>query len=177
MNIDLGAPIRQDQLATLVGLSEARVSQLMTDGALPAGATGLQWLHAYCARLREQAAGRASSGGLDLAQERAALAREQRAHYAIKNAVALGEYAPISLLSDVLSFASQAVVDRLEALTAHLKRAAPDMDEATRQVLGQTIANCRNEWVRSTSELTAARLAELAGDEDESGAEAMEPAA
>ena len=161
MQIDLSAPIRQAQLAQLVGLSEARVSQLLADGSLPAGGTGIEWLLAYCARLREQAAGRSSTGPLDLAQERAALAREQRSSYAIKNAVALGEYASISLLADVLSFASQAVVDRLEALPAHLKRAAPDMDELTRRALEQTISSCRNEWVRSTADLTAAKLADL----------------
>lgn len=172
MQVDLGVQIRQDQLAALLGISEARVSQLVSDGVLLPGENGLQWLHAYCARLREQAAGRSSSGGLDLAQERAALAREQRASYAIKNAVALGEYAPISLLSDVLSFASQAVVDRLEALTAQIKRAAPGMDDVTRRVIDQTIASCRNEWVRSTADLTAARLAELASDVDDDDATA-----
>jgi hypothetical protein len=45
-------------------------------------------LLAYCARLREMAAGRQSdAGGLDLIQERAALAREQRIGHEIKNAV------------------------------------------------------------------------------------------
>src|SRR5450830_1178931 len=74
----------------MVGLSKARVSQLMADNVMVRGDTAHAWLIAYCERLRDMAAGRASSetGGLDLVQERAALAREQRIAQALKNAVA-----------------------------------------------------------------------------------------
>jgi hypothetical protein len=68
------------------------------------------------ASLRDQAAGRLGSelGGLDLTQERAALAREQREGQSIKNAVARKEYAPVGLLADVLGMVASAVVDRFD---------------------------------------------------------------
>lgn len=69
----------QKGFADLVGLSEARVSQLAADGVLVRGETCRAWLLAYCERLRDQAAGRLGStpDGLDLVQERAMLARHQ----------------------------------------------------------------------------------------------------
>jgi phage terminase Nu1 subunit (DNA packaging protein) len=155
----------------MVGISEPRVSQIASDGILPAGASALEWLHAYCARLREQAAGRSSDGPLDLAQERAALARSQREAVDLKNAVSRGEYATISLLSEVLAAASQSVVERFEQIPGQLKRACPALDDAARDQVMTALAAARNEWVRATAELAAAKL-ETA--DDEPAAEAVE---
>lgn len=151
----LAVVIQQAEFAALVGVSEAKVSQLISDGILQRGQTGHAWLLAYCERLREQAAGRASGevGGLDLVQERAGLAREQRIKYEIANAVARGEYAPISLLTEVLATASQAVVDRIDMLPGQLRKVAPDLPDMVRQTLDTTIASARNEWARATAEL------------------------
>jgi phage terminase Nu1 subunit (DNA packaging protein) len=52
---------------------------------------------AYIRRLREQAAGRAAVGDLDLAGERAALAKAQRERIEMQNAVTRGELAPVVL--------------------------------------------------------------------------------
>lgn len=61
-----------------IGISAVRVRELRRAGAMPAsGDLDAQRL-AYIEHLRGQAAGRASAGDLDLTQERAALAREQR---------------------------------------------------------------------------------------------------
>ena len=162
--------ITQAEFAQVIGVSEAKVSQLLADGIIPRGETAAGWLRAYVDRLREQAAGRAGSesGGLDLVQERAALAREQRISVALKNAVAKGEYAPIGLLADVLGAASAAVVDRFEQLEGALRKACPDLQDEARTVIQATIASARNEWIRSTSSLVAAQLDELTVDEDES---------
>lgn len=153
-------PISQAEFAAMIGVSEARVSQLLSDGVLQRGATAAQWLVGYCERLRDQAAGRVGGevGGLDLVQERAALAREQRIGQAMKNAVARGEYAPVGLLSDVLAAASAGVVDRFEQLDGALKKACPDLPEAARTVVQQIIASARNEWVRATSALVVQHL-------------------
>lgn len=159
--------VPQADFADLVGLSEAKVSQLVSDGVLERGATCGDWLRAYLARLREQAAGRMGDGNLDLVQERAALARAQRESYEIKNAVAQGEYAPIGLLADVLGAASAAIVDRLDALPGLLRKVCPDLPAEARDALGKTIASARNEWIRSTAELVTKRVDELAGDDDE----------
>lgn len=150
----------QAELAELIGVSEGRVSQIMSDGIVERGLTLLVQLRQYCEWLREVAAGRQSMevGGLDLVQERAALAREQRHGIELKNAVARGEFAPIALLSEVLATASMSVVERFEQLPGALKKTCPDLPEAARDQVMGLLANARNEWVRSTAELTSTRL-------------------
>lgn len=113
---------------------------------------------AYIRHLREIAAGRAAVGDIDLATERALLARAQREGQEIKNAVALGTYAPIELLSDVLANAAQAVVDRLEQIPADLRRVCPDLPQAARDAVMAEVASARNEMVRKTASLVADAL-------------------
>lgn len=159
-------PCRQAEFGALVGISQQAVSDLVSRGVLADGAPAGQWLLAYCHRLREQAAGRGASetGGLDLAQERAALARSQREGIEIKNAVLRGDYAAVQLLSEVLATASQAVAERFEHLPGELRKACPDMPPSAIDQVQTVIASARNEWVRSTSALVAASLD--AGDDE-----------
>lgn len=166
MLIDLTAQGTQAELADLVGVTQQSISALMSEGKLPPMGSLQYMLQAYCQRLRDQAAGRlgAEVGGLDLVQERAALAREQRLGIEIKNAVARSEYAPIALLSEVLATASQSVVERFEQLPSLLKKACPDLPDAAREQVMAALAGARNEWVRATSEL-AVRAFELEGDD------------
>lgn len=150
--IDLSIPGTQTALAELVGVTQPTISNLQADGKIPSAGTLGELLLAYCERLRAQAAGRLGDevGGLDLVQERAALAREQREGQAIKNAVARKEFAPIGLLADVLGMASSAVVDRFDQLEGALRKACPDLPDEAKTVLQQVIANARNEWIKST---------------------------
>ena len=80
MIIDLKAPVKQVDVAMVVGVTQQAISAMVKEGKLPAEGTLGEVLLAYCERLRLQAAGRMGDehGGLDLVQERAALAREQR---------------------------------------------------------------------------------------------------
>lgn len=161
MNVDLGQVISQAQFAEMVGLSEAKVSQMKADGLLLAGETGGQWLRSYVARLREQAAGRmGSDGGADLVTERALLTREQRIGQELKNARERGEYASISLLTDVLASASQAVVDRLEMITSTLRVKCPDLPQAALDTVMEVVTSARNEMARKTTSLAADLLAD-----------------
>jgi len=171
--LDLSKPITQAAFGELVGVSQQAVSEFIKVAALGPGVTASEMLLAYCERLREVAAGRmGEAGGLDLVQERAALAREQRIGQAIKNAVAAGEYAPIGLLADVLGQASSAVVDRFDQLEGALQKSCPDLPEEARATLLQVLASARNEWIRSTERLVAQRLEEAVVDEDDAvGAE------
>ncbi len=164
----LDAPISQAEFAQIVGVSEARVSQLVGDGVLTRGETAAQWLLAYCERLRDQAAGRlGDSAGLDLVQERAALARSQRTGQDIKNAIALKQYSPIRLLSQTLATASQAVVEQFEMVPSMLKKMCPELPDSAREVVMQALARARNEWVEKTQKLlTEAAEAELEGEEE-----------
>lgn len=160
------ALISQAEFAQIVGVSEARVSQLVSEGVIVRGDTGHAWLLGYCERLRDQAAGRASSelGGLDLVQERAALAREQRLAQALKNEVARGQYAPIGALADVLGMASSAVVDRMDQFEGLLSKACPDLPEEVRTIVQAVMASARNEWIRSTAKLVEDQLTEMLAD-------------
>jgi phage terminase Nu1 subunit (DNA packaging protein) len=151
--------VTQTEFAALMGIDPSTVSRLISDGCLAESGTCLHWLRQYTNRLREQAAGRmgAEVGGLDLAQERAALAREQRMGIEIKNSVLRGEFAPIALLSEVLATASQSVVERFEQLPSILKKSCPDLPDAAREQVMIALAAARNEWVRATESLVLAR--------------------
>jgi phage terminase Nu1 subunit (DNA packaging protein) len=165
----LDQPVSQAEFAQMIGVSEARVSQLVSEAIIVRGDTAHEWLIGYCERLRDQAAGRAGSetGGLDLVQERAALARSQRIAQDLKNDIARGEYAPIGLLADVLGMASSAVVDRFEQLEGTLRKACPDLPDEARTAVATVIASARNEWIRSTAKLVTERLDELVDESDD----------
>lgn len=163
----LDQTVSQAEFAQMIGVSEARVSQLVSEGIIVRGDTAHEWLIGYCERLRDQAAGRAGSesGGLDLVQERAALAREQRIAQALKNDTARGEYAPIGLLTDVLATAGAAVVDRFEQLDGALRKACPDLPDEARTTIMTVIASARNEWIRSTAQLVDRSLDDLLAEQ------------
>lgn len=84
------------EFANLVGISATRAGQLRRNGVL-AGDSLPELVRSYCTHLREQAAGRASGGSLDLAQERAALAAAQRQRIEREEQVARGELIPADL--------------------------------------------------------------------------------
>jgi phage terminase Nu1 subunit (DNA packaging protein) len=173
MMIDLSRPCSQAVFAGLVGLTQPTVSRLQADGVIQEGATLGAWLLAYCDRLREQAAGRLGSevGGLDLVQERAALARSQREAQEMRNAVARGEYAPIDVLSDVLALASSSVADRFDQIEGALRKALPDVDDIVMTTVLAVVTSARNEWVRATSRLVDAAVDDMADQDDDPDAD------
>ncbi|MDR2187097.1 MAG: hypothetical protein LBE62_03470 [Azonexus sp.] len=149
MNFD--KRLTQQAFGNLVGVSQSRVSVLIKRGTLPSGATGAEWLLAYCEHLREVAARQASEdGGLDLVQERALLARAQREGIEIKNAVLRQTYAPIELLAKVLAAGSAVVVERMEALPARMRKEVPDLPLAAYELIDRVMASARNEWVAAS---------------------------
>ena len=167
MLVDLSKSLQQAEFGALVGIAQPTVSELVTSGVLPSGATGHAWLLAYTRRLREQAAGRAGNGDLDLVQERAALARSQRIQTELKTATVLREYAPVALLESILATAGAAVADRIDGIEGLLKKIAPDLPEPTRAALLSTFAAARNEWVRSTARLLEQQFSQLGDADDE----------
>ena len=169
MVIDLAAPATQSDVAMVVGVSQQAISALVTEGKLQGDGTLGEVLQAYCQRLRLQAAGRMGDevGGLDLVQERAALAREQREGQAIKNAVARKEFAPVGLLADVLGMAASAVVDRFDQLEGQLRKACPDLPDDAKTAVQSVIAAARNEWIRSTERLVTEAIDAMLAAQDE----------
>lgn len=155
--IEMSQVATQKALGDLVGVSQQAIGSLVSDGKITLDCSLGDALQAYCERLRSQAAGRLGGevGGLDLVQERAALARSQREAQDLKNATLRGEYAPVGVLEDVLAMAASGVVDRFDQLEGALKKVCPDLDEKTKQAIMSTIASARNEWIRATSRLIA----------------------
>ena len=160
----------QQEIAEHLDMSDRNLRDLLQSVGLDHKQAAMSEIRvAYIRRLREQAAGRMGEmGGLDLVQERAALAREQREGQAIKNAVARKEFAPVGLLADVLGMAASAVVDRFDQLEGALRKACPDLPDDAKTTVQSVIAAARNEWIRSTERLVTDGLdAMLAGQEDE----------
>lgn len=103
-----------------------------------------------CRRLREVAAGRASEeSGLDLVQERAALARSQREAQELKNAVARGNNAPVGLLTAVLGRAANVRGRSPGAPRWRPGEGCPALPDDARAVITRVIASA-NEWLRAT---------------------------
>ncbi|MDR0776763.1 MAG: hypothetical protein LBE81_09025 [Azonexus sp.] len=152
----------QIDLAVHLDLSTRHVRTLQDAGVFERGATLDEARIAYIRHLREVAAGRKSEdGGLDLIQERAALARSQREGIDIKNAVLRGEYAPIELITKVLSNASAAVVERMDMLPARMRKEIPGLPQEAFGVIDAVIVSARNEWVRATVESALSEVPEI----------------
>lgn len=143
---DLFSTWTQAAFGDLVGISQPAVSDLLSRGVLTPGSSAIDWLRAYCSHLRETAAGRASSdgGGLDLVQERAALAREQRIRLELVNASTRGEQAPIELLGDALAKAIEVMVAELDQIDGLLAQTAPDLPDPARRAVLTCVTTARN---------------------------------
>lgn len=167
--IELSAQFKQAEFGELVGVSQPAVSDLLARGVLTEGESGGVWLKQYCRHLREIAAGRATAdASIDLPTERALLARSQREGQDIKNAVARGTYAPIDVLTDVLSNAAQSAVDHFDQIPAGINRVCPDLPQPVRDLVMTEIARARNEMVRKTASLIADALDPFDIQEDDS---------
>ncbi len=141
---DLSGPLKQAEFGALVGVSQQAVSDLLSRGVLSDGATGGQWLLAYCRHLREHAAGRATNGDLDLATERARLAKEQADRVAMQNAVSRNELAPVHLLEEVLAKAGARAAKILDTIPGTIRRREPGLSADTIAAITRDIAKVRN---------------------------------
>lgn len=158
----LDDPITHEAFADIVGVSQQAVSEMVATGILPRTGTGRDWLHAYCKRLRDKAAGRDNDS--ILAQERAALARAQRVGQEMKNAIVAKQYAPIGLMSKLLAEAAQSAVEHLDKLPSVLRMTCPDLPFAARKSLDKALTDARNEVARAVDQFTERRLAKIAAE-------------
>ena len=86
------------EAAQHIFLGQRRFYELLNDGAIERQASGYlldDVRKQYIFHMRKMAAGRGAESGLDLASERARLAREQTQAAALKNAATRGEYISI----------------------------------------------------------------------------------
>jgi len=142
--VDLQTSMRQADFGQLVGISQQAVSDLVRREVLLPGASGATWLQQYCAHLREQAAGRAAAGDLDLATERAALAREQRIRLEMANAETRRESAPVMLLEIAVATMGRKVAAVLESIPVKIKRRSKNLTAEDIEIITAEITKARN---------------------------------
>lgn len=121
--MNLEAPCTQAAFGELIGVGQPAVSDMVARQVLRPGDTARQWLLAYCAHMREQAAGRGADG--ELAFQRSELARVSRERAEIKLAKERGEYAEVALIEQVLATVGRGIVGALEPLHVTLHRQCP----------------------------------------------------
>ena len=148
----LNQVMTQAGFGELVGISQQAVSDLLRRDVIGAGETGDRWLLAYCENLREQAAGRAAAGELDLGAERAALAREQRVRLEMANAQTRRELAPIGVLELALATVCRKIGAALEAIPVNVKRRSSRFTAEDIEVLTAEITKARNIAAAATLE-------------------------
>lgn len=142
--VDLDRVGGQSEFADLIGVSQQAVSAMISRGVLVQGATLRNWLISYCGNLREQAAGRASTGDLDLVQERARTAKEQADKLAMQNAVTRRELAPVFLLEQSLANICRQISGVLEAIPVNLKRRVRNISTEELEFITREINQARN---------------------------------
>lgn len=155
----------QEAFGALVGVTQQAISSLVSDGILKKDATGGEWLLAYCERLREQAAGRASAESLDLMRANKLLADEKRKQLMLKNAQTERNLAPVGLLTEVLAEVMQSAATHLDGIVPGMMRQGLELTEAQRTAINSFIAKARNEIAESDAH--SALLDLIAGDDDE----------
>lgn len=143
--VDLSRVVKQKVLADIIGVSGKTVSELKSKKIITDGQPLGEWLHRYCSHIREQAAGRATLGDLDLATERAGLAKEQRIRLEMQNAVTRREYAPISSMEIGLSDVMARVGSQLDSIVGKLKKRSDVLTANDLDVVAAVIASVRNE--------------------------------
>lgn len=144
MLIDLRTTLTQAQFGDLVGISQPAVSELLRRQVLSENGTAGEWLQSYCAHLREVAAGRGGENSLELAAERARLAREQADKIAMQNAVTRGELAPARLLEEVLAKAGARAARILETIPGEIRRRVPQLTSDDIGAVTRIVAKARN---------------------------------
>lgn len=142
--IDLTQPMTQAQFGALVGITQPAVSDLASRGVLTQGSAAGVWLLAYTEHLREMAAGRGGEGGIELARERARLAREQADKIGMQNAVTRGELAPAHVLEEVLARAGARAGRVLETIPGEVKRRMPQLSSDDIGAIARIVAKARN---------------------------------
>lgn len=137
--------LTQQVIADHLDLSQAQVSQWLERLQIDWKSTALDVIRvAYIRELREQAAGRAAIGDLDLATERARLAKEQADKVAMQNAVTRGELAPVVLIEEVLTNAAAKVAGVFDAIPGVVRRRFPALPSEAIELIGGEIAKARN---------------------------------
>lgn len=157
----------QAEIAAHLDISDRRLRELLTEWGLDhKQATQTELRQRYIRKLREEAAGRATTGPLDLATERARLASEQADRVAMQNAISRKELGPISLISEVLAKIGSRAGKMLDTIPGAIRRREPGITADTLREISAIVAEARNK----VANLSLADLKD--DDEEETGEEA-----
>ena len=135
----------QKEIAEHIDLSQPAVSGLMDRLGIDWKTSTIDEIRvAYIRHLREQAAGRAASGDLDLATERARLAKEQADKVAMQNAVTRGDLAPVVMIEEVLTKTAARIAGIFDAIPGLVRRRVPSLRAEEIDLIAAEIARVRN---------------------------------
>jgi len=101
MNDYLDRPATQTGFAQLIGMSQQAVSKQVEKGVLLPGKTNREWLHDYCDRLRDEAAGRGGDEQATLTKSRTreaqanAQLKELQFHKEVSDLIPVSEIEPL----------------------------------------------------------------------------------
>lgn len=159
----------QAEIAEHLDISDRRVRELAAEWGVDSRTLPLnEWRQRYLRKLREEAAGRAGTGDLDLVSERARLAKVQADRIEMQNAVTRKELAPTELIEEVLAKAGTRAAKLLDTIPGELKRRAPHLTADDIAAVAGVIAKARNAAARLS-------LADIQSDDsDEDGGDASE---
>lgn len=122
-----GRAPKQAEIAEHLDLSERSVREFLHMAKLDHKSASLDEIRiAYIRHQREMAAGRSAAGDLDLATERALLAREQRIRIEMENKVSREQLLPAALIEPKLNAAITSARERWLEAVPRLTRELPD---------------------------------------------------
>ena len=155
--MNLHEVVTQRQLAALLGISEGRVSQLVSDGGIPAGAPVGAQVGAYCEGLRAVAAGRSDTP--EISTERARLLAAQAAREELRLGEDRGELIRVDAVRTVMG---HAFIMTREFILNVPARVAPQLAAESNTATIQTLLH---EALHATlTELASAPLKLVAGE-------------
>jgi len=122
---------KQAEIAEHLDLSERAVRDVLEEQGLNHKQSTLDQIRvAYIRHLREIAAGRGGSDGVELVKERALLAREMRIAKAMQNAERRAELAPVAVLEQVLASTGAKIGKILATIKGEIRRRFPQLTSA-----------------------------------------------
>lgn len=141
--------ITQQYIGQHLDLDQSSISRLCNELCIDWKTTSIDEIRiAYIRHLREQAAGRAAAGDLDLATERAGLAKAQRLRIEMQNAVTKKEMAPVALITEVLAKTAAKIAGQFDAIPGLVRRRHPQFGADVIGLIAEEIAKVRNTVAR-----------------------------
>lgn len=135
--------VTQEVFGLAVGISQQAVSSLVQRGILAVDGTFPEWMAAYCAHLRAVAAERAACGDLDLATQRARVAKEAADRIAMQNHEQRRQLMPTILLHQLLRKASFRIAQCIGTIPPGIQAALPAMPPDVLRVVTELVANAQ----------------------------------